>query len=599
MANTGTNAAAGKRAGERFGDEPLRVVTAIGGLTGLLMILAGAALAAESGWAGHKYLPVILAAVGLLAAAFFVFHNFEWLALVISGRAALSGVLVGLMCAAAVAVWVAGAYFFIYKCSFKLPGLRQPVKLKASWDLTRSRLHTLSEESRVQLREIKNPLRFVVVCQPGTDSSGDWMLDELLKLYREASPQVRIEYLRADDKDGPRQAQELVKSLKSTKLSSPRELDYGYVAIFYGARDKLVRPSELWEYPPSYMMWRNPAGQKPVFKGEQVFTSAIYELMDEKKSKVYFAADHGERDCADRGRDGLSSAAEVLAGNNIETAVLHLRSAREIPVDADLLVVCGPEQALTAPEVEMLAGWVNQRRGRLLLCLDRYRPEVDEGLDPLLMSLGVAAGRDEIIEPNPDYVSPRFLNVYFARDFGAHPITEGLARARSFVAFYGARSISRMEGPGSQWEVTDLVTGSPESFGETDLALLAKGQARYDEGSDGQRPACYAVACAARKPPVPGMPVSQEFGRVAVFGDADWCTNGLIRFAPGNETLFASAINWLLGKESRITIEPKKADDDTGLNVKPRDKALAKYALWIPPLALLLVAGLLVWIRRR
>jgi hypothetical protein len=66
----------------------------------------------------------------------------------------------------------------------------------------------------------------------------------------------------------------------------------------------------------------------------------------------------------------------------------------------------------------------------------------------------------------------------------------------------------------------------------------------------------------------------------------------------GNESFFSSTVNWMLGQEKRIAIEPKKAEGE-GLTLLPAQKNMTIFAVTTLCALLLLVAGLTAWIRRR
>ena len=108
-----TTTPAGKARRSDFSDSPARVATAVAALAGFLFMLVSVGLAMFNSWTWLVCTPLIVMGVGLLAVGFFVVFNFEWLGDVISGRAALSGLLVAVMCLAALVVWAVGVYFLL------------------------------------------------------------------------------------------------------------------------------------------------------------------------------------------------------------------------------------------------------------------------------------------------------------------------------------------------------------------------------------------------------------------------------------------------------------------------------------------------------
>jgi len=536
----------------------------------------------------------------VLAIAFFVFFNFEWLGRVISGRAALSGLLVAVMCTGAVSLWVAGNYFFNYRGRLTLKG--KSWRLYGVWDMTKSGKYTLNDKTFSQLEELEDTLRIVVIGRAGRGEGPE--LDALLDRYREASDRVKLEYLVPTDEDWDRKRKALAEKLNK----DPEELEWRSVALLYKDRFKHLYPMDFWEVRPQWRGGR--MDRSRVFKGEEMITSAVYGLLDAKKTKIYFVTGHGERAPDDsRSGRGLSMAVALLKRSNIEWEKVRLVTLKEIPEDASVVVVCGPRKAISKSEVEVLKKYLDERKGRLLLCLDEFRPEEDLGLDELLAHVGLKAGRDMIVERDRGFIHAIYRNLFLAARLGYHPMVEKLSESSVLPMFSGARTISSLKekkpdprrgGDQGDYSTDALITGSEKSYGETDLATLRKTKRpSFEKDVDVEGPVNYAMASWEGAPPVPGARMQKkDLGRVVVVGDSDWCGNMLMQMAPDNRTFFMAAINWLAGKEKRITIEPQ-VDKNNPLTMKPGQRSLALIVLWTIPTGLLLAAGLVLWLRRR
>jgi len=95
-----------------------------------------------------------------------------------------------------------------------------------------------------------------------------------------------------------------------------------------------------------------------------------------------------------------------------------------------------------------------------------------------------------------------------------------------------------------------------------------------------------------------GGRMQETLGRVVVVGDSDWCGDMLMRAVAENPTFFMAAINWLAGKEKRIEIAPKPAEDDSYV-MKPGHHKMSIYVLCSVLVLLVGAAGLVLWVRRR
>jgi ABC-type uncharacterized transport system involved in gliding motility auxiliary subunit len=120
--------------------------------------------------------------------------------------------------------------------------------------------------------------------------------------------------------------------------------------------------------------------------------------------------------------------------------------------------------------------------------------------------------------------------------------------------------------------------------------------AKFDKETD-DLPGPVSLAVAVEKGNTAGLLNMQiRPSRLVVFGDSDFIANGVITGA--NQSLFMSALNWLVDREQLMAIAPKDVDD-TRLKL-PREKT--RILFWstvglIPALAALL--GMVLWLGRR
>jgi ABC-type uncharacterized transport system involved in gliding motility auxiliary subunit len=80
-------------------------------------------------------------------------------------------------------------------------------------------------------------------------------------------------------------------------------------------------------------------------------------------------------------------------------------------------------------------------------------------------------------------------------------------------------------------------------------------------------------------------------------GDSDFLTNKYIQ--PGNLDLFMNSVNWLAEEEELISIRPKDQEQAQVQRLTGRQLRLVTYSsIFVVPI-LLLIAGGIVWWRRR
>ncbi len=479
-------------------------------------------------------------------------------------------------------------------------------KYHRRFDWTSTRLYSLSEKTLNVLGGLDKKIDIVVFMDPNDQVYP--AVRELLSRYEAESPQIRVRVV--DPAKNRAEAERLV---------ADYEITHADVVVFDGGDDRrVVEGPDLAEYDYSAMAM---GGQPTVkgFKGEQLFTSAVIELVESRKPKILFTTGHGEASLDDFSERGLKDARELLGEDNFDLEEWASLGKSGVPLDADLVVIAGPTAGFVEPELAAFREHLD-RGGRMLVLLDPTLSPVGglvrTGLEPLLADYGVKVADDIVIDPaNP---LPFFgAETIFVNDFEDHAITRSLRQANLPVILPLARSVSRAGGV-EGYDVIELLRTTEEGWGEADLAALPR--VKKDD-TDAQGPVPIGVAVAAegrgadRRGPSPedlsvhggdaeaSQPAtgveddpSQNI-RLVVFGDSDFATNGQLRNV-GNPTLLANTMNWLVERESLVGIPPK-TPEQVRLNLT---QAQLRAVFWTViagmPLAAVLAGGL-VYLRRR
>jgi ABC-type uncharacterized transport system involved in gliding motility auxiliary subunit len=449
-------------------------------------------------------------------------------------------------------------------------------------DWTTTQIYSLSEKTVKILSDLEDEIRVVVFMTPQTSMFDQ--VQELLQRYEAASDKITVEHIDPDREP-----------LRTTQLAEEYGVQVADTVVFvYADRTKYVTSDQLAEMDYSGMQY----GQGPTmrsFKGEEQFTSAILSLVAPNVPKIYFLTGHGEAAAAataggpaDR---SLRVLEESLKRENMDTAYATLLSG-EVPEDADVLAIIGPTRAYTEAEIEALEAFLDGG-GRLLVALD---PLIESGgtmrptrLEAMLAKRGVVVNDDLVVDPSrrlPFYD----LSAVYLEDFPSHPMTEGLGGFA--VLFTVSRSLSA-DGDGA----SVVVQTSDEGWGETDLAMLLRGDPVALDGADNAGPAAVGVAveAVAEAAEVEGEePINY---RLVVFGDSDFLTDIDISNA-GNAVLAAGAFNWLTAREDLVGIPPRDVEQVSLFLTRQQMRNLLLLVLVAMPGAAI-VAGVLIWRRRR
>lgn len=289
--------------------------------------------------------------------------------------------------------------------------------------------------------------------------------------------------------------------------------------------------------------------------------------------RIYFSEANGAASRFDRGPQGVSRFAGLLRllGADLYTLEWH----RVIPADADLVVIAGPTQDLTAEQVARLWLYMSDG-GRVLLlanptALGSRAFAMRTGLFRLLVDdLGVR-GRDDVMviegmrevpvfpppaTPGEPTATPPPPEEVFAliTDFLAehrnvgHPITTELEGP---FAFFGARSIEIEPQLPAGVTASPLLFSFGDYFGERAFAEYERtGVAEYHPTGDTQRD---------RQPLAAAITDSRSGLRMVLVGDREFATNGgglqtspaysRGYLYPDNARFLLNAVVWLLETE--------------------------------------------------
>jgi hypothetical protein len=412
-------------------------------------------------------------------------------------------------------------------------------------------------------------------------------VEDLVKEYRYRS-KGKIEFRKITAALDPQGARELMRKFKLTSV------EYALV-VEYGEAFRVLKISDLADIDSSGAMFNQPP-QVKAFKAEEIITSAIQELSQGKKSVIYFLTGHGEYDPVGTDRDdfGYSILSGYLQRQNIEVKKLSLSSTGAIPDDLDILVIAGPRQALTAPEIEVLQNFVNrggERPARLILLLD---PATHSGLESFLQPQGITFDNNlaiaQFLAPGGVVVFPEAI----ASQFAEHSSTAWTKAGGGAELPLGAcRSLTLAAAPGNGQTAPLALAKTPVSYwGESDLSNPK--QAKFNEGQDKAGPLTLAALIDTGS--VQGGEVKLSGTKMVAVGGASFLANKLVR--PDQVDFFLNISNWMLEKESSLGITPKTPQQFTVSLPDDKKSTLSMILFFLFPGAAAL-AGILMWLRRR
>jgi hypothetical protein len=379
------------------------------------------------------------------------------------------------------------------------------------------------------------------------------------------------------------------------------------------------------------------AQEKPLFKGEDAFISALNGLSDTKVKVVYFLQGDGELDLNEAHKTRPEESASALKGRLKEEGYqvkgLHLSSlgseakaadadtvaAEKVPADATLVVAAGPTKPLSAAALKALDDYM-QAKGKLVVLLDvivdKSGKMEQTGLEKLVEKFNVKVEDDRLLRV-PERFSPDLETILaITPPRSSNPVAAAFGSTMRFAFVLDRVRTVRAAGPpgAGTYETDVLLISDPDDavWSETNLtgnprsllqALLKDRKQLREKLSKG--PFSVAMAVSERSKPADGRPPltgpndSASQPRLVVFGNAKMLANPNVEKGRGNfeYDLFSSTLAWLRGRPENIGVPAKKSDD---FKLKAGTDL---YALLLLP-ALLMFLGIIglgtgVWITRR
>jgi hypothetical protein len=305
-----------------------------------------------------------------------------------------------------------------------------------------------------------------------------------------------------------------------------------------------------------------------------------------EKQTLYLTIGHGERSARQEDDDPrlpIKDLKEVFTKLNVSTKDLGLQDglAGDIPDDAGVIMVIGPDAPFLPEELQTLRDWWADG-GALMLFLE---PGSDHGLGPLLEDMGVELPEGVVCNDNYHMVKERGPSdnaIVFSARFGSHPAVSVNAKypQQLAVVLYEAGAVHKAAAATGRSQV--LIRPMANTFLDTD-GNYVQGPAEALEND--------SLSMAVSKDSE-----AELESRAVVVGDADLVADGILG-RPGNVQFLVDSYRWL-AREDAAELRVTSPDEDP-----PLEHTRAQDARWftvtvfgVPLLALGLGTA---WVRRR
>ncbi|HKA13632.1 MAG TPA: Gldg family protein, partial [Myxococcota bacterium] len=318
-------------------------------------------------------------------------------------------------------------------------------------------------------------------------------------------------------------------------------------------------------------------------------TNAMVKLTRKGEKVVYFVSGHGEqpidgKDAA--GREGFARAAEALRNENYRVQPLLLSSVKDVPEDADVVIVAGAKKRMFDEELAVLDRYL-ARGGALFALVD---PRVSGSWVEKLRSWGADLGNDIVVD-RALALFGRAVTPFAGKYDPEQPITKDFRDPRNdAVMFHEVRSVKPRDGVA----LTSIVFTGEASWAERNLARLDSEGAAAMDADDLPGPVPVMVA---GTPALPRSDGNAAKARLVVVGDTNFASNEYLD-AGRNRDLFTNAANWLIGDVAAIAVRPNHTRASRFQLTADQFHAIRSASLFVLP-ELIAVLGVFTWWSRR
>lgn len=475
------------------------------------------------------------------------------------------------------------------------------------WDMTAQAEYSLSDKTRQLLARIgEGEAKYQVILFYAPDEYGAWeaalqKTKDILEEYRTNS-HGRIDYEVLSLYTGGREA--VMDAVKRHKIRT-EQFTANDVLFKKGDTERIVNLTEFFEQDWSSV----PHGQPPkltAFNGEQIITSTLQALSQDKPIVIGFTTGHEESSPEKAGNDGYATFARQILEKREGYAVrqVQIGGPEGVPKGVDVVVVAGPLRDFSEGDVRNLKIWLNAG-GRVLFLLDACTDRDDRKLvvlNTFLAEWGIIAGHDLVIAeadfalsveiPGQGGSSIRTKDPTMflpAKYDDRHPVTSKFDSGKE-IHFVGACSVL-VDPPQAAEGIkpTVLVYASTHSWAETEFPRNKV----FTPGKDMDGPFGIAAAASGH---VKGNAGPET--RIVVIGDSTALCDALWGMKVARPDLVLNSIRWLAGQEYLISVDPKRPEDRSLVMTEAQDSYVFRVAVFFLPLISIAFGGTM-WLSRR
>ena len=481
-------------------------------------------------------------------------------------------------------------------------------RIDTTADLTDTGIYTLDEATTTYLAGLEKDVTVSVMNSETSFESGSTYyksVNELLNKMAMENEHFKLQYLQID------QHPDFTYRFSGETLSE----NYIVVESKDTNRHRIITPGEYFScptfrdnlsqygYPETYIeqyvnQYVNSSYASQIIEGsnvEQAAISAIMYVTNTDPVRVAFTEGFGEADS--------SSLSSLLDKNGYDIETINLQQVADVDSDIDYIVMYAPTMDYDNDSLTKLSAFLDNGGafGKNLIYFASYSqpdyaPENDEdtsmkNLASFLEEWGIAIEDSLVLQSNTDYSYGNMEYVHLQQiqdtDYAGSAYNSSLITYDAYI-----RPVKQIWDGGSKGSVEQEVL-----IKSYDGAYLRPISTLSDSDFDksGAESGSFNDAVVAYKV----HSNTQAVTRVAVFGSDMICNSMFMSYAnSNNQDFMINMFNYISGKTEGITITAKSFSN-VGFEVNQGNANILAVVLCIVVPVVVIVAGIVIWVRRR
>ena len=382
------------------------------------------------------------------------------------------------------------------------------------YDISSSKLYSITSNTKVVVNNLQQDVTIYWIVQADQE---DDVIENLLGKYESLSDHIDVV------KKNPDVFPTFTEQYTSEDVpNNSLIVESGERSRYISYDDIYLAESDMYSY--SYTT---------SFDGEGAITSAIDYVVTEELPQVYVLEGHGETELP-------STFADSIEKENMEVNSLSLLTTKEVPEEADAVLIYNPQSDISEEEADMLGEYA-KNGGKLLVMSGPVEDGALTNLNSILEDYNISVAEGIVVEGDSNYYAFGYPYVLMP-EMASSEITDTLINEN----YYAIMPLSQglQVGTTSTGTVTELLTTSYDAFSK-----VAGFELETYEKEDGDIDGPFTLGVSIE---------TSGAGQIIWYSASDFLNDMYNAYSSGaNVDLAMNSLSSLIGEREAIAIRSK------------------------------------------